>query len=98
MLTHSAAAFDSPIKCDRLVLREGDDANVVSSVNDAMRIVQARPIGRINVRGGNGAGKSSRLASLKTELRRRAFYLPASDRLAFQVTRRGGSRVARGEA
>src|SRR5271170_1924265 len=79
-------AFDSRIKFDRLVLREGDDANVVSSVNDALRIVQARPIGRINVRGGNGAGKSSLLASLKTELRRRAFYLPASDRLAFQFT------------
>jgi hypothetical protein len=86
MLPQPDAAFDSRIKFDRLVLREGDDANVVSSVNDAMRIVQARQIGRINVRGGNGAGKSSLLASLKTELRRRAFYLPASDRLAFQFT------------
>ena len=86
MLPQPEAAFDSRIKFDRLVLREGDDANVVSSVNDAVRIVQARPTGRINVRGGNGAGKSSLLASLKTELRRRAFYLPASDRLAFQFT------------
>src|SRR5277367_4058163 len=76
--------FDKRIKFDKLVLREGDDANVVSSVNDAVRIVQARPTGRINVRGGNGTGKSSLLASLKTELRRRAFYLPASDRLAFK--------------
>ena len=48
--------------------------------------MQAQPTGRINVRGGNGAGKSSLLSSLKTELRRRAFYLPASDRLAFQFT------------
>jgi hypothetical protein len=86
MLPQPEAAFDSRIKFDRLVLREGDDANVVSSVNDALRIVQARPTGRINVRGGNGTGKSSLLASLKTELRRRAFYLPASDRLAFQFT------------
>ena len=86
MLPQPEATFDSRIKFDRLVLREGDDANVVSSVNDAVRIVQARPTGRINVRGGNGAGKSSLLASLKTELRRRAFYLPASDRLAFQFT------------
>src|SRR5277367_2807412 len=84
MLPQPEAAFDSRIKFDRLVLREGDDANVVSSVNDAVRIVQARPTGRINVRGGNGTGKSSLLASLKTELRRRAFYLPASDRLAFK--------------
>jgi hypothetical protein len=75
--------FDRRIKFDRLVLREGDHANVVSSVNDALRIVQARPTGRINIRGGNGTGKSSLLASLKTELRQRAFYWPASDRLAF---------------
>jgi ABC-type bacteriocin/lantibiotic exporter with double-glycine peptidase domain len=75
--------FDHRIKFDRLVLREGYHANVVSSVNDALRIVQAQPTGRVNIRGGNGTGKSSLLASLKTELRQRAFYWPASDRLAF---------------
>ena len=53
-------------------------------MNDALRIVEARPTGRINIRGGNGTGKSSLLASLKTEMRQRAFYWPASDRLAFQ--------------
>jgi len=76
--------FDDRIKFERLVLREGDTANVVSSLSDALRIVQARPTGRINIRGPNGAGKSSLLASLKTELRQRAFYWPTSDRLAFQ--------------
>src|SRR5277367_2857887 len=86
MLPQPEAAFDSRIKFDRLVLREGDDANVVSSVNDAVRIVQARPTGRINVRGGNGAGKSSLLASLKTEMKKRAYYWPTTDRLAFQFT------------
>src|SRR5262249_54118515 len=75
--------FDRRIKFDRLVLREGDHANVVSSVNDALRIVQAQPTGRINIRGGNGTGKSSLLASLKSVLRQRAFYWPPSDRLAF---------------
>jgi hypothetical protein len=75
--------FDDRIKFDRLVLREGEDANVVSSVNDALRIVQARPTGRINIRGANGTGKSSLLASLKTEMRKRAYYWPPSDRLAF---------------
>jgi ABC-type transport system involved in cytochrome bd biosynthesis fused ATPase/permease subunit len=86
MLPQPEPTFDDRIKYDRLVLRENDAANVVSSLNDALRIVQARPTGRINVRGGNGAGKSSLLASLKTELRRRAFYWPASDRLAFKFT------------
>ena len=84
MLPQPAPAFDSRIKFDRLVLREGDEAHVVSSLNDALRIVLSRPTGRINIRGGNGTGKSSLLASLKTELRRRAFYWPASDRLAFK--------------
>ena len=59
---------------------------MVSSVGDALRIVQAQPTGRINVRGGNGTGKSSLLASLKTELKKRAYYWPTTDRLAFQFT------------
>ncbi len=80
------ADFDERIKYDRLVLREGDHANVVSSLGDALRVVLARPTGRINVRGGNGTGKSSLLASLKTELKKRAYYWPTTDRLAFQFT------------
>ena len=77
-------AFEERIKFDRLVLREGADSNIVSSVGDALRIVEARPSGRINVRGPNGSGKSSLLASLKTEMKKRAFYWPTSDRLAFK--------------
>jgi hypothetical protein len=84
MLPQPAATFDERIKFDRLVLREGEQANVVSSVNDALRIVAAQPTGRVTIRGGNGTGKSSLLASLKTEMRRRAFYWPPSDRLAFK--------------
>jgi ABC-type transport system involved in cytochrome bd biosynthesis fused ATPase/permease subunit len=76
--------YEDRIRFDRLVLRERDHANVVSSLNDALRIVEARPTGRINIRGSNGAGKSSLLASLKTELEQRAYYWPTSDRLAFQ--------------
>ncbi len=86
MLPQPDADFDKRIKFDRLVLREGEDANVVSSVGDAVQIVLARPTGRINVRGGNGAGKSSLLASLKTEMKKRAYYWPTSDRLAFKFT------------
>ena len=36
------------------------------------------------MRGGNGTGKSSLLASLKTEMKKRAYYWPTTDRLAFQ--------------
>jgi ABC-type bacteriocin/lantibiotic exporter with double-glycine peptidase domain len=84
MLPQPDATFDERIRFDRLVLREGEHANVVSSVNDALRIVAAQPTGRVNIRGANGTGKSSLLASLKTEMRRRAFYWPPSDRLAFK--------------
>jgi hypothetical protein len=86
MLPQPDPDFDDRIKFDRLVLWEHEHANVVSSVGDALRIVQAQPTGRINVRGGNGAGKSSLLASLKTELKKRAYYWPTTDRLAFQFT------------
>jgi ABC-type uncharacterized transport system ATPase component len=57
---------------------------VVSSVGDALRIALAQPTGRINVSGGNGSGKSSLLASLKTDLKQRAYYWPTTDRLAFK--------------
>jgi ABC-type bacteriocin/lantibiotic exporter with double-glycine peptidase domain len=86
MLPQPDAEFDKRIDFERLVLREGDDANVVSSVGDALQIALAQPTGRINVRGSNGSGKSSLLASLKTEMRNRAYYWPTSDRLAFQFT------------
>src|SRR6516225_8374062 len=86
MLPEPEADFDKRIKFERLVLREGDHANVVSSLNDALRIAFAHPTGRINVRGANGTGKSSLLASLKTEMKKRAYYWPTTDRLAFQFT------------
>ena len=40
--------------------------------------------GRINVRGGNGSGKSTMLAALKAEIKNRAYYWPTTDRLAFK--------------
>src|SRR5271155_4287869 len=86
MLPQADPDFDKRIKFDRLVLREGDHANVVASLGDAVRIALAQPTGRINVRGGNGAGKSSLLASLKTEMKKRAYYWPTTDRLAFQFS------------
>jgi len=86
MLPQPDADFDKRIKFDRLVLRERDHANVVSSLGDALRIAFAHPTGRVNVRGGNGTGKSSLLASLKTEMGKKAYYWPTTDRLAFKFT------------
>ncbi len=79
-------AFDDRVKFDRLLLREGERANNVTSLDDAMRLVLAQPSGRINVRGPNGAGKSTLLTSLKAQIKTRAYYWPTADRLAFQFT------------
>jgi ABC-type transport system involved in cytochrome bd biosynthesis fused ATPase/permease subunit len=49
-----------------------------------MGLIFSQPTGRINVRGPNGAGKSTLLASLKSEVRNRAYYWPTADRLAFE--------------
>jgi ABC-type bacteriocin/lantibiotic exporter with double-glycine peptidase domain len=76
--------FEDRIKFDRLVLREAGDASIVSSLDDAMALINARPTGRINVRGANGSGKSTLLTSLKSAVRAHAYYWPTGDRLAFK--------------
>jgi ABC-type bacteriocin/lantibiotic exporter with double-glycine peptidase domain len=76
--------FDARIKFDRLLLREGEHAHVSASVDEAMRLVLAKPTGRIQVRGGNGSGKSTLLAALKSEIKNRAYFWPTADRLSFQ--------------
>jgi hypothetical protein len=77
-------AYDRRIKYDRLVLREGEHANVVTSLDDALKLVYSHPTGRINVRGGNGSGKSTMLAALKASIKNRAYYWPTTDRLSFK--------------
>jgi ABC-type multidrug transport system fused ATPase/permease subunit len=76
--------YDARIKYDWLILREGDEVHHVSSLEDALKLVYSKPNGRINVRGRNGAGKSTVLAALKSEIKNRAYYWPTTDRLAFQ--------------
>ena len=90
MLPEPDPDFDKRIKFDRLVLREGDGANVVSSVGDALQIALAHPTGRVNVRGGNGSGKV--IAAGQPEDRdEEARLLLADDRPAgVQVHRRRG--------
>ncbi len=78
------AAYDARIKYDRLVLREDEQAKTVGSLDDALQLVYGKSTGRINVRGGNGSGKSTMLAALKASIKNRAYYWPTTDRLAFQ--------------
>jgi ABC-type multidrug transport system fused ATPase/permease subunit len=79
--------FEQRMKYDRLTLREGEKANTVSSLDDAMGLIFSRPTGRVNVRGPNGSGKSTLLTSLKSAVRTRAYYWPTADRMAFQFAR-----------
>jgi hypothetical protein len=76
--------FDRRIKFDWLTLREGEESRQCGSVDEAVQLALSQPTGRITVRGANGSGKSTLLASLKSEIRNRAYYLPTSDRLAFK--------------
>jgi energy-coupling factor transporter ATP-binding protein EcfA2 len=55
-----------------------------------MGLILSQPTGRINVRGPNGSGKSTLLTSLKAVVKRRAYYWPTADRLAFQFSKGQG--------
>ena len=76
--------YESRMKFDRIMLREGDEVTTAGSLEEALRRIYAKPTGRINVRGGNGSGKSTMLAALKAAIKNRAYYWPTTDRLAFQ--------------
>jgi ABC-type transport system involved in cytochrome c biogenesis ATPase subunit len=78
------SAYDARIKYDRLILREEAESRTVGSLDDALKLVYSKNTGRINVRGGNGSGKSTMLAALKASIKNRAYYWPTTDRLAFQ--------------
>lgn len=75
--------FSDRVKVKRLLLQENEAALPVVTTDDAIAAVRALTNGRVTLRGGNGAGKSSLLALLKSELGASAFYWPTTDRLAF---------------
>lgn len=77
------ADFDQRVKFSGIHLRQADQALPCQSMDEALAHVRAQPIGRILVRGSNGAGKSSLLIALKARLGSQAFYWPTSDQLAF---------------
>jgi ABC-type multidrug transport system fused ATPase/permease subunit len=87
-------AHDERIQFPRLALREGETAVETASVEDALRLVLAKPTGRITVRGANGSGKSTLLAVLKAIIKTRAYYWPTTDRLAYRFVERAAQSVA----
>jgi ABC-type cobalamin/Fe3+-siderophores transport system ATPase subunit len=83
MRPQADAGFDQRIRFDGVALHDGTARLPCASVDDALALVQARPQGRLLVRGSNGSGKSTLLAALKGRLGVDAFYWPTSDKLAF---------------
>src|SRR3954454_17167986 len=76
--------YNARMRFDRIMLREGDQQMTAASLDEALSLVFSKKTGRINVRGGNGSGKSTMLAALKAEIKNKAYYWPTPDRLAFK--------------
>jgi ABC-type multidrug transport system fused ATPase/permease subunit len=76
--------YNARMRFDRIMLREGDQQMTAASLDEALSLVFSKKTGRINVRGGNGSGKSTMLAALKAEIKNKAYYWPTTDRLAFK--------------
>ena len=75
--------FEARIRFDGIALSDGHELVACPDVDAALARVQARPTGRLLVRGSNGAGKSTLLVALKSRLASQAFYWPTSDKLTF---------------
>ncbi len=77
------AGFQRRLKLEQITLRDDGRERHFTDLGEAVRYVNAKPLGLISIRGGNGVGKSSLLVVLKESLRGRAFYWPSHDRLSF---------------
>jgi hypothetical protein len=78
------AAFDRRMKFARLTFTENGQSFKAKDLAHTLASIDAQATGRINLRAGNGAGKSTALSALKEALGARAYYLPTTDRLAYQ--------------
>jgi ABC-type bacteriocin/lantibiotic exporter with double-glycine peptidase domain len=76
--------FDKRIKFGRLTFTEGEASYKARDLSHVLAVIGHSPHGRINLRAGNGAGKSTVLAALKEALGPRAYYLPTTDRLSYR--------------
>jgi ABC-type multidrug transport system fused ATPase/permease subunit len=87
MQPEPSSELEPRLAFDRLQLRQGATQVTCESLSDALAILMMQPTGRINVRGQNGAGKSSLLLALRKKLKGQAYYWPTADRLAFDFSK-----------
>ncbi len=87
-VTHFAPAQDAQygarIKYGRLHFTEAATPHKTKDLSAALAMIAASPVGRVNLRAGNGAGKSTVLAAIKEALGPHAYYLPTTDRLTYR--------------
>jgi hypothetical protein len=83
-LPESDPAYDGRIKYEKLQFTDEGRALGVPNFDAAIALATAQPLGRINLRGSNGAGKSTVLAEMKSALGAHAYYWPTTDRLSYQ--------------
>ena len=83
-LPETDSEYNQRIKFDQLVFSDDGAPLKVADFDSALTLATAQPLGRINLRGQNGAGKSTVLAALKSALGSHAYYWPTTDRLSYQ--------------
>ncbi len=76
--------YDTRIKFQRLIFTENDKQHRVKDFASTLALIAAAEHGRLNLRAGNGAGKSTALAALKQSFGARAYFWPTTDRLSYQ--------------
>jgi ABC-type bacteriocin/lantibiotic exporter with double-glycine peptidase domain len=76
--------FNERIKFEQLVFSDDGAQLPVANFDAALALATTQPLGRINLRGSNGAGKSTVLAALKSALGPNAYYWPTTDRLSYK--------------
>jgi ABC-type bacteriocin/lantibiotic exporter with double-glycine peptidase domain len=94
MKPEPVSELEPRLKFDRLQLRQGTTQMSCDNIDDAMALVMVQATGRINVRGLNGAGKSSLLLALRKRLKGKAYYWPTADRLSFQFSQLNASAAS----
>ncbi len=76
--------YNGRIKFDQLVFSDDGTPLPVANFDSALALATSQHLGRVNLRGQNGAGKSTVLAALKSALGPHAYYWPTTDRLSYQ--------------
>ena len=74
------------IKWNDIIMSDSNETKSIRDISEIIQLIDNNTSRRITLRGGNGTGKTSILASLKEIYKDRAFFLPAHSDLVFEST------------